>query len=277
MSNKFIYLSRDRQKELNQNEFVKMYSELYFENTGFSNKNSHIAEDRIKDILEKCKEKKDISAKDVYDILAWKIGKIRHGASDTNNKIEYYSDWKDGILEGKINGDTINQEQFEEIAKKLNELSEGEDSFEKYIGELTKFTGIGNVYAITLRYFITGGKHPIYDQYAYRAIKAIMRDFSNGVGIWVDKTDVKQYKEESNIYSFIEGMCNPQNARIILKAPDVSSYSVSEMKNVYEEYECWFNQIFGEYLCVENKPVEDIIDNYRKVDQALWVYGHLFK
>ena len=82
-------------------------------------------------------------------------------------------------------------------------------------------SGLGTVYLLTLVYFISKGKSPIYDQFAHRALDALEKGLKP-------------------------------------KAQEVPKHTVPEKKskNAFK----WFGSHYKE----------------RKLDRALWVYGHLF-
>jgi hypothetical protein len=80
-------------RRIGVNEFIDYYSSLYYSGGNFSDSNSQIAEDRIKEILKKRKNKEKFEISDVKGILAWKAGKIDHKATEDKKEIIYREPW----------------------------------------------------------------------------------------------------------------------------------------------------------------------------------------
>lgn len=213
---KFFYPNK---KEFSKKEFIEFYSKCYYMDVNVS------VENKITELLEKGKD--NLTEEDIFIILAWKMGKIEQKKSYTNYDFDYYSDWNKQKLEGTTYGKSLD---FSKIKECLSEI-EGEE-LEEYIEHLRDIPGLGNVYILTLRYFATNGKYPIYDRYAYKALKAL--------------------QENAEIFE-------PVNA------PNMSGASINSAKKYYNEYQKMLNDIFS---------TEEILD--RRIDQALWKYGHLF-
>lgn len=55
----------------------------------------------------------------------------------------------------------------------MNKCKETNGTIESYLNKLEDVTGIGSVYAVTLRYFMEDKEVLIYDQFAQRGIDAI--------------------------------------------------------------------------------------------------------
>lgn len=205
-------------EEIKKEIFLDFYSKCYYMN------NNVFVEDEIEKLLDKGKN--NLTEEDLFNILAWKIGKINHKKSNPDDGIIYYKDWNKELLEAKIYKDSLDKEFFSCIKKSLLEIN-GEELID-YINKLKDINHLGPVYIVTLRYFSTKGKYPIYDRFAYKAIQAIL----------------------NNHIPF-----------------DLISEKNTLNKNI--------NDIYNEYL----KKLQNIFpENFseRKVDQALWVYGHLF-
>lgn len=244
---KNIFYDCSTKKQIDREEFVSMYNESYFieGNRIISGvrQNSKIAEKEIERILNegiKCQN-------DVIYILAWKIGKIRHYESDKINKTVFSKDWKKAY-DGKI---WRYGEQWDGIfdfihyivdnIDELNELSKTNP--QAVLDKLRENSpkGIGTVYFITLLYFISKGKYPIYDRFAALALE----------GIYCGKNPLKDKIEKSVL-------------------PDKNS---KDFSNVYGYIEKYSNRLSEIFSADYNKNIE----TYRNIDRALWVYGHAFK
>ncbi len=250
-----FYDPKDPTKEICANDFVEKYSSLYFIGSpDFKSakgkkvgKTSRDVEDVIIEILNN-----GIQAdSDVIKILAWKLGKIRQEESVKDN-FEYYKDWSEDQLHGKSYGHELEladaagtirgeftclREQslvsFEEAQKVFGRLKEIFD---------TKDTkGIGTTYLLTLLYFVSGGKYPIYDRFAAMAVKAITGDCKPGSEVSIDSLPDKSKTKD-----------------IVMSEDSFYRQYINALNKVFENYE------------------DGDIARKRNIDQALWVYGHAF-
>jgi len=252
----YMYFKEDG-KKLSKEQFIYYYSKLYFLGSGYSNANSKISEKRIKSILGK--SKKEAYAEDeIFDILAWKTGNIIHSKSD--NHIEYKKGWSFETKKARIYSHNLD---IHGITEAVNELKSRNCPFETYLGVLKAFSGLGNVYIITLRYFATRGEDPIYDQYADRAIKAISGNFSGGYGLWVNGPDHFDLNDISDLTD-PRSLIGKTDISLLIKSPDMSSLSNKRVDDVYNQYKELLIKVFDKDY------------KKREVDQALWTYGHLF-
>ena len=113
----------------------------------------------------------------------------------------------------------------------------------KTTGDIRKylegFDHIGPVYAQTLLYFISKGKYPIYDKCAQIALKAY----------------------EENIF--------PGNA---VKYEELPPDNPEKADKIINNYTCLIRKAFS----LNGTELDTIVKKYRKIDRALWVYGHCF-
>lgn len=247
--------------EISKEDFVKIYSDDYFlKKTGEGivpnlSRNSKRVECQIESILYNGID----NAFDLKKVLAWKIGKIKHRCSEdsikTGGSIVYAKDWEDAdSLAVSRYGKAFDiNVLYRKIAEEISAHKDGvrEDTIsneylQKLLDELKlhSSTGIGTVYLITLLYFICHGKRvPIYDRFASMALSAIM-GHTKPQPVSRGKTEVDYIiLPEKNSEKFSTVMSN-------------------EMAAYKEEIDC----IFG----------DEYYEN-RKIDQALWAYGHLFQ
>lgn len=208
-------------------KFIEFYSEAYFYDPAARDLS---LESRIEEIL-----KSDTwSRRDVIDILRWKVGAT---SWDYEEEMVYHRwgaiDVHD--LNDRIFGDTI------ETAPKSPGQEELEKKFfEKCLGA----SGIGPVYAITLLYFQSQGKYPIYDKYAHIALLRLQdpKPFFSEESLVTDKAHNEEFHSRTgNMGTRWEDYC----------------------KNYVEPLKSLF--IF-----------ESVYRKDRRLDRALWAYGHLF-
>lgn len=230
--------------EISIDQFIKTYNYGYFQGNPRQVprviQNSRIAEETIERILKNgIKEPVDI-----YKILAWKVGKIRHAASDDANRIIYAANWinaENGLV--KNYRYHLDMRMFaEHIIANIDNLERLSVTNPQAVlnwlrnGDIPAPKGIGTVYLITLLYFISRGRWPIYDRFAMMALVAISDEKKPGESVsFLDLPD--KYSDE---YDDVMDICN-------------RTY-ISKLTSIIGEN---YNQ-------------------NRDIDRALWVYGHLF-
>ena len=262
--------------------FLSFYEKIYFYEGSF------IAENRIDRILQNGIQ----SRKDAYDILAWKLNGINKNItnSDSAEKMHYNGEkWlfdkvvnQKKLCQGTYQGGIIhfisNENDYldrfvgkGEIGKSLekmkrqlaviDELEENEaneiaaDALNLLAKDAPK--GMGPVYLITLLYFITNGKrYPIYDKFAHLALRAILNDEETMLGN--DITD-----------DIISKDFPP-------KADEDFGQKVMNIKGKNTKYKEYMRLIDQFEKKTGIKYYADDNSTNRRVDRALWAYGHMF-
>lgn len=132
-------------------------------------------------------------------------------------------------------------EKVVEICEKLNIKGKPDEKTARNLVEkLAGISGIGIVYAITFLFVMSGGDYPIYDQYANRAVWDIL------------------------------SKDNPLGNKVISDLPLTSAWN--KYKEFCTGFEELFNRIFGD---IPSDDINSIIDKKRRLDRALWAYGHI--
>ena len=235
------------------NHFISCYNQVYF----YDKNTSIVTEHLIDNLLNQSKLEK----KDVFNILAWKIDGIDNNATISLDDIRYKRKWK--IENDKFFGDNIWHEiKMDKVIACISENSEkwlahwdnkdfGYDpEFAQEV--VTKILNtaneqpcsyIGEVYIITLLYFVTKGRWPIYDQFASIAMKAM-----NSKGM------------------------RPYDTIKDTKLPEKTSAKFSQFITT--------NGVYSEYIeFIKKIQLESNYQYYtsRYIDRALWAYGHTIK
>lgn len=224
-------------------EFIDIYNDSYYlgneKVVARASQNSRFVEDEIDSILKHGIK----SSVDVAKILAWKIGKIRHTESERAKKFAYASDWS-GAEELSVTryGRSFDLEGIADfIASNIGEL--GAQSISDPQGVLDRLRnqdvkGLGTVYLITLLYFISKGRYPIYDRFAKMALYAIRDGLEPGAP--VPYIDIPGKESRKRFERVMDDHMNPY---------------IGDFRDIFDE-----------------KALQS-----RDVDRALWVYGHCFK
>ena len=166
---------------------------------------------------------------DVVRILAWKLGKIKH--SESKNGVVYAKDWK-------------NAERFEVYRynrpldiRTISECISNNITRLEETAMIAASSAVMIFFFISLLYFISRGKYPIYDRFAWMAIQAICGDKKPGEAVVVTELPWKNSHAFERVFD---------------------TYMVPFM----EQLESVFGTVYQE--C-------------RDVDRALWVYGHALR
>lgn len=177
--------------------------------------------------------------------LAWKSGRIEYEKDQLVTHESFESDrcYRNGY------GKKIEIGAFDkyclEVEKNKNQIkehitnNEWEEAY-RIVMEVSP-ENIGPVYNINTLFFLTGGKAPIYDSFAHKAVKAILLNISPD----------EVYMGE-----------NP------------NKNEVEKVVLMYREYMIMLKMVFTDYLKTRKA---DAMFIPRALDRALWVYGHAKK
>lgn len=209
-------------KDNDKKNFIERYAHFYFKD----DKNA----EGIKEVLGRGKlnttlknteeyiisKSKNSNGKLTEEFVAWKAGRLIW-----NEKTKKYSwDGKNGYGNTIENLgpylDKINSSEYDDIRNALKNGHGFEDAYKQLIdlNKKKKIKNLGVVYVITLIYFLSGGKYPIYDKFAHIAVKAL-------------------YMNENPYDIFVGG------------APEKNN--IAQAIGMYKEY-CWLlKQVFGKY------------------------------
>jgi hypothetical protein len=105
-------------------------------------------------------------------IMAWKMGVIYHRLSEEGQQVLYWPAWNENLVRYKtsyaasLNWMLQNQDQI-----RLTAAHNPEAAFNQLVQ--AHLTGFGTTYILTIFFFLTNGRQPIYDRYAHAAAQAI--------------------------------------------------------------------------------------------------------
>ena len=233
---------------IDKQSFIQKYNAYYY--TGLSHKNYFYANHDDYVIVPKNSPAAEIYMEhllykgcetyiDVCNVLAWKFGMIDYEETEKRNIIVWKSGWKTKNYAKTCWGKIFNIQKVAEVVLEINRKPFLDD--QKIIDIMgTEFryeNGIGPTYMLTLLYFIRHGQFPIYDQFADRAVQAIM------CGVKPANT--------------IERM-------IVLPAKTEPAFN--ELIKQLNPFKTIIEVLFGEEYYLS-----------RNIDRALWVYGHAKK
>jgi hypothetical protein len=153
---------------------------MYGRRVNRRNQSSRFVEDQVCALLTK---KTPLSQEDLILAMGWKIGGlIDQGNSEVSHKIEYLQDWPKTLAATGQYGTRDFSRSIPYLASNMNtilkQISQGNP---RYLFDLVpQLTGFGNVYILTVLFFATHGRYPIYDRHAHVAAQAIGQDLRPG-------------------------------------------------------------------------------------------------
>ena len=250
--------------EYDREEFVKKFAKYYLMGEKDDNCPKNLkqscewVETKIMSLMDKSEKWKPV---DVFRILAWKLGKINHLECKDNSKKDfvYYSGWnekelkfslpkqsEDVVIEQFARDVIYIREEYLNDKEKIGEKKAGESVWKKLV-DIDGIDGIGTVCLITLLYFITGKKFPIYDRFAMASLVSF--EFNSKEVIIPKDTIIK--------LSPLPDKNNKEKMKGLLTGD-----------SIYRNYCNLLDKYFGD---LEYKSNE-----LNGIDRALWVYGHFY-
>lgn len=224
----------------NIDEFLEIYNEQYYST------NNKDVEDKIKEILENGMQSKE----DLFRVLAWVYIRINMKKSEKNAFV-YYEGMDEESLWLRLysKNDIMDKSDINDLYKEIEKHIGNCDNDEKaqnFLIKIRDYTSkkdwgkyFYSVYMITLLCFVSKGKYPIVNSSSYMALEAIYRPINFG---------------ERKYYPGLPSRDTTNFEKIITQGKYAK----------YRERLENFSKLAGE-------------TDLREVDQALWVYGKLFK
>ena len=240
-------------------KFIELYEPCYFiENKKAKGirhtQTARCVEEEIVAILNGHIENEHIKFRaNLAKVMAWKIGKIKHEEIKKNEMIVYASDWK--LCETKNPKRYGEEMDLDTLAKSMfdnrNELKKlAAEKPQECLNQLRdvaeKIDGMGPVYLINLLFFLSHGKCPIYDRFAMASLRAYEEGLSP-VG---------------------------HKGKPPVKVPNLPDKNSKRFTTICED------GIYAKYIekiDVLNNALGINDETDRRLDRALWVYGHAFE
>jgi hypothetical protein len=173
--------------------FVEYYQPLYFNDatpekveeklgsgSGLGPREKRTEREVEKYIVDEMGKYKNSDYKIQKEFVAWKSGELEVDHIQKKKRLGDISIFGKKIINLDEYIDAIN-----EIIEELKALIEADKVSETYkrLAKLQKKKEVktfGSVYSITLIYFLSGGRYPIYDKFAHKAVKALYYGFNPG-------------------------------------------------------------------------------------------------
>lgn len=164
-----------------------------------------------------------LSLQDLILAMAWKIGLIDHGLSEARQSIEYRQDWSTRLT-AKTQFRTLDYStSLPYLAANMPKITEMSQVNPRYLYDLApRPKGFGHVYILTVLFFVSHGRYPIYDKYAHIAALAIDRGLPPGSHVnYKEGQAWSDYEHYMNLISPIGKACPQQagNTSMLISRP----------------------------------------------------------
>lgn len=188
--------------QISSEEWLETYEPYYFLNgpkrgrrINGRNQSSRFVEDSVCCLLSSAS---GLSKDDLVRAMAWKIGLIDHQRSETLREFCYTQDWPTR-LSAKLQFRTLDfSKSIPAVASRMPViLAHVRANNPRYVFDLApELPGFGYVYTLTVLFFASRGRFPIYDKYAHVGALAIQGGFRpdshidyKGIQRWRDYED----------------------------------------------------------------------------------------
>lgn len=233
--------------ESKNDAFISTYSSMYLKGNPCLVPHVQQTDEKVENWILSIASKDKWNLRDVFNIIAWKTGKIK-----LENKGNPYSKVEDLEYASGCDPDGMTITAYscfpirclaEYIVENLPDLREkakkgcGIEAFKMIAdkADSCKLDKFGTVYILTLLFFLSEREQPIYDTFVMRSLFAFDNDVKPG--------------------SRIKGMEAVPGRE-----------ETEKVKNFYLKFKEKLYNRFGDGYKTD-----------RKIDRALWVYGHYFK
>jgi hypothetical protein len=232
----------ERGGQISVAEWLKKYEQYYFlpgptwRGVNRRNQSSRFVEDRVCCLLN---QSALLSKDDLVLLMAWKMGLIDHGSSETHRKVIYTQSFDVNLISKGQYGARNFSKSIPYLAANMRQIVQSVAHRPQYLVDRVRaphpeLEGFGITYVLTVQFFVTHGRDPIYDKFAHLGAIAIHQGLKPGTPIkWAPVQDWSEYQGYVNLLKPISAACSQPGTSSSMTVP-------------------------------------------RPVDRSLWVYGHFF-
>lgn len=197
-------------------EWLKRYEPYYFlggpasRRVNRRNQSSNYGEEKVCDLLNKSTI---LSKDDLVLLMAWKMGLIDHGSSEVLKKIIYSQNFDLSLVSRGQYGERDFSRSIPYLANNMQQVVEKVARNPQHLvdwvrGPHPELGGFGITYILTVQFFISHGKDPIYDRFAHMAAIAIHENLKPGATIkWAPVQSWEEYQRYVNLLKPISAAC----------------------------------------------------------------------
>jgi hypothetical protein len=190
-------------------QWLSIYEHSYFldqpkQNGQPRNQTSPFVEDQVCALLT---QSGPLSGGDLNRAMAWKLGEIDHRGSEISKQIKYQHNWQTAVRD-RYQRDFSSGISFlaSRMPTILQEVNRGNP---EYLFNLhPTLANFGPTYILTVLFFVTRGKFPIYDHFAHVAAQAIHSGLAPGSALKCKAVqEWNQYQQYRNLLLPISKAC----------------------------------------------------------------------
>jgi hypothetical protein len=197
-------------------EWLDTYEPYYFlGNVGVGcrirNRTSRFVEGRVCDLLGQTAA---LSLQDLVLVMAWKTGMIDQLGSDVQKKIVFAGDWATRLTAYGQRTVDFSSSIPSLAAKMPTAQVQVDNGSPRYLYDLAqRFEGFGPVYALTVLFFASHGRFPIYDRYAHIAAQAIHEDLPPEANVsYRQLSKWREYERYMDLLARVRNACPKERA-----------------------------------------------------------------
>lgn len=172
------FFNEDGNEELPLKKWVEKFEPYYFiggptwrRRIHRGTQGSRFVEDQVCALLDHNRVP-SLSIADLIPLMAWKIGMIGHRASEAAKEIVYRNSWNTRMVNRYGHNFSASITRLaNEMPTILEKANSGRP--QRLFDMHTELESFGPVYILTILFFVTHGKYPIYDRFAHIAAEAI--------------------------------------------------------------------------------------------------------
>ncbi len=209
-------------------DWMRRYEPYYFlgdpssKRVNRRNKTSPFIEDQVCALLNKSTF---LSKDDLVLLMAWKLGLVDHGSSEEHKKIIFKQDFGAKLISTGQFRPLDFSKSIPYLATNMAEIVKNLTLNPQYLvnkvrGPHPELEGFGITYILTVQFFVTHGKYPIYDKFAHIGAIAICQDLKPGAPIeWASVQDWNDYLRYVELLNAISAACSQSGSSSPMTVP----------------------------------------------------------
>lgn len=217
----------ERGAQISATAWLKKYEAYYFL-TGPTwsavnprNQSSRFVEDKICALLTQSRQ---LSKGDLVLLMAWKLSLIDHVSSDRLQEVVFAQNFDKNLISRQYRALNFSR-SIPYLAANMPQIVQRLAQNPQYLvdwvrGPHPELDGFGITYILTVQFFITHGRDPIYDKFAHMGAIAIHQGLKPGTPIrWAPVQDWSEYLGYVNLLKPISADCSESTANSSMTVP----------------------------------------------------------
>lgn len=225
-------------------DWLKTYEPCYFlcgpcsRGINQRNQSSHFVEDKVCALLE---QSTLLSKQDLILLMAWKIGRIDQRRSEEVQEILYRRNFDKTLIDKGRFGTLNFSKSIPYLADHMPEIVRGLAQDRAYLlnrirGPHPELESFGPTFILTVQFFITHGRDPIYDKFAHMGAIAINECMKPDDSIrWVPIQNSSEYQHYVDLLKPISAICTQPASGLPMTVPRPVDRTLWVYGHLYQE------------------------------------------